>query len=135
MAARLEEVHHDEPEGDADRHVEEKNEERAAGERPELVEAAELDDAGGERGEDEGNDDEEEQPQKNLAERIEVVRRGAPHEGERGRGKAADDERGDTGGDTDAESDEDAIGEGTVGFGHGGIGMRRLLSERNRAAD
>ena len=80
VVTRLQEIHHQEAEDGADGHVEEKESERAGGEGPEFVEAAELHDAGGEGGEDQGNDDEEKQPEKNLTEGIEVGGRDVAHE-------------------------------------------------------
>ena len=80
MVARLEQVHHQQAENGADGHVEKKESECAGGEGPEFVEPAELHDAGGEGGEDQGDDDEEKQTEENLAEGIEVGGRDVAHE-------------------------------------------------------
>jgi len=119
VAAGREHVHHDQAEGDADGHVEKEEAERAPGERAEFVEAAELDDAGGERGEDQRDDDEEQQAQENLSEGIEIGPGDPAHKREEIREEAAEGEGGDAGDDADDEADQDAGRKGAVGFRHG----------------
>ena len=121
IAARLQHVHQQQAEGDADGHVEKKEGERAGGEGTELVEPAELHDAGGEGGEDQGNDDKEKQTEENLADGIEVGGRDVAHERQKLGRETADDERGRAGDDADAETDQDTIRKGAVGFGHGKV--------------
>ncbi len=90
--ARLQDVHHDEPEGRGDRHVHEKERERAAGERTEVGEFAQLHHAARERREHQRDHDEEQHAQENLAERI-ADRGGEPARAvEDGRRRAADGE-------------------------------------------
>jgi hypothetical protein len=105
----------------------------AAGERSEPVEAAELHNAGGERGEDQRDHHEEQHAQENLAEGIEDVRRDLAHEGEELGRYFADKERGDAGDDADNQADENAIRQGAIGLSHGRrtcAGWRRLSNEK-----
>jgi len=120
MVAGAKHVHHQQPQADGDGHVEEEEREGPAGERAEPVESAELGDAGGERGEDQRDDDEEKQAEEDLAERVEDVRRDLPHELKRRRRILSEPESGQAGDDAEEQAVEDTVGEGTIGFGHGG---------------
>ena len=120
MIARAEHVHHQQPQADGDGHVQEEESEGAAGERTEPVEAAELGDAGGERGEDQRDHHEEQQAEEDLAQRVEDVRRDLPHELERRGRIPSEPEGGQAGDDAEQQPIQDTVGEGTIGFGHGG---------------
>jgi hypothetical protein len=100
----LEEVHHEEAESDANGHVDEEEAEGFSGEGAEFVEAAELNDAESERGEDEWDDDEEKSAEENLADGIEDVD-GGPMECGVGGGAGSGNEPGD---DAENEPDEKA---------------------------
>ena len=80
MIPRPEHVHHQQAEADGDGHVEEEERERTTSKRTETIQAPELRDAGGERGEDQRNHHEEKQAEEDLSQRVEDVRRDLPHE-------------------------------------------------------
>jgi hypothetical protein len=120
-AARLQHVHHQEPEHHGDRHVGEEQRERRAGERPEVRQLAELHDAVRQRREHQRDHHEEQHAQEDLAERI-ADRRGEPLRPiQNGRGRAANGQHHDTGCGTQRETEKDAIREpGVRVAGHAG---------------
>jgi len=117
--SRLDDVHHEEPERDGDRHVDKEQQERAHREGPELAEPLELRDAHGERGEYERDHDEEQHAQEDLAERIEHERREAARCVEHRRKGGAGQERRAARHGPDREAQENAVGEASVEVRHG----------------
>ncbi len=126
--AGTDDVHHEQAEHDRDAHVEEEEEEGAPGQRPELVGAAELEHAAGQRGEDERDDDEEQQPQEHLAERVEDLHGDLLHEGEGVGPDTAEREGEKAGHEADDKAAQDAIGQfGVGGTRHSGGKVRVTL--------
>ena len=127
-AAGLDDIHHEESEGHAQGHIQAEQGEGAGGERAEPTQVAQLRDAEGEGGEDQGHDHEEQEAQEDLTEGIEDAFGDPVHSGPGLGGRHRQSVGGEPDNDAHAKADENpaglavAVGSRRRGLGCVGVG-------------